>query len=367
MPIIKRKSNVGVVTAAHKRIQNAFKCGLPALFAFSGGKDSICLANVLLEEMNQGNVDPSKVTVVFIDEEAIFDDVERIVRLWRNKFIMAGAKFLWLCLEFKHYNCFNQLTNDESFVCWDQRKKDVWIRQKPEFAIKSHKDVIQGSCSYQEFLIRAAKGCINMVGLRTAESVQRRYALLKGKQGDNKIGYKLYPIHDWSDDDVWLYIKEKGLDFPIEYLYMWQVGATRRQLRISQFFSVDTAGVLVSLGEYYPDLMTRVIRREPNAYLATLYWDSEMFRRSREHKAQDDIKKDFKNESLKMLADVERYFHGKESKQMAQNYKKFILKTSHLLQEKEWKRIYFALVGGDPKGRTLRGVTIDAYRNIKTK
>lgn len=34
------------------------------------------------------------------------------------------------------------------------------------------------------------------------------------------------------------------------------------------------------MNEYYPDLMERIIRREPNAYLAALYWDSEMFGRS---------------------------------------------------------------------------------------
>ena len=39
-------------------------------------------------------------------------------------------------------------------------------------------------------------------------------------------------------------------------------------------FSIDTARNLVKMDEYYPGLMERITRREPNAYLAALYWDS---------------------------------------------------------------------------------------------
>ena len=34
------------------------------------------------------------------------------------------------CLEVKHYNCFNELSNDETFICWDRYKKDVCINGK---------------------------------------------------------------------------------------------------------------------------------------------------------------------------------------------------------------------------------------------
>lgn len=61
----------------------------------------------------------------------------------------------------------------------------------------------------------------------------------------------------------------KGI--PDIYLYLWQAGTRKGQLRVSQFFSVDTARSLVKMNEYYPDLMERVTRREPNAYLAALY------------------------------------------------------------------------------------------------
>lgn len=34
--------------------------------------------------------------------------------------------------------------------------------------------------------------------------------------------------------------------------------------------------------EFYPDLYERVIRREPNADLVMLYWDTDMFRSSKQ-------------------------------------------------------------------------------------
>ena len=72
----------------------------------------------------------------------------------------------------------------------------------------------------------------------------------------------------------------KNVDIPEIYLFLWQSGTRKGQLRVSQFFSIDTAKSLVKMNEYYPDLMERIVRREPNAYLAALYWDSEMFGRS---------------------------------------------------------------------------------------
>lgn len=86
---------------------------------------------------------------------------------------------------------------------------------------------------------------------------------------------QVFPIYDWTDNDVWLFLLRNYVDIPEIYLFLWQSGSSKRQMRVSQFFSVDTARSLVKMNEYYPDLMERVIRREPNAYLAALYWDSE--------------------------------------------------------------------------------------------
>ena len=82
-------------------------------------------------------------------------------------------------------------------------------------------------------------------------------------------------------------------------------------MRVSQFFSIDTARSLVKLNEYYPDLMERIIRREPNSYLAALHWNSEMFGRSSAIRKQNEkgvFEKDYKAALLELFSDMDRNF-----------------------------------------------------------
>lgn len=117
MAIKRCRAGINVLEAAKIRVRNVFSNGLPVYMSFSGGKDSLCLAQVVMGLIQEGAVDSSQLTVHFIDEEAIFPCIEETVKEWRRKFMLAGARFQWFCLEVKHYNCFNQLYNDETFIC----------------------------------------------------------------------------------------------------------------------------------------------------------------------------------------------------------------------------------------------------------
>lgn len=123
MAVKRVASNVDIVTAARQRIKNVFSNGVPVYMSFSGGKDSLCLADLTLKLIQAGEIDPALLTVLFIDEEAIFDCIEETTKAWRKKFLLAGAKFQWWCIEVKHFNCLNELSSDETFVCWDRRKR----------------------------------------------------------------------------------------------------------------------------------------------------------------------------------------------------------------------------------------------------
>ena len=112
MVLVQRELEQDVVSAANERIKNIFANQLPVYLSLSGGKDSITLASLVYDLCVSGEIDKSILTVDFIDEEAVFDDVEAIVKEWRSKFMLIGVKFRWWCIEVKHFNCFNQLTND---------------------------------------------------------------------------------------------------------------------------------------------------------------------------------------------------------------------------------------------------------------
>lgn len=341
--------------AALDRIQMTFDANERIYVMFSGGKDSLSMAGCLEELVDSGDVDPRKIHMVFVDEEAIFDCVDRSVRRWRRKVLDWGGQFYWLCLQFKHYNCFNELSEDESFICWDPRQEDVWVRRPPRFAIRSHPKFKPGD-TYQKFLDRA-KDALHMIGLRTAESYQRQQTIARMLTwtAGQKIPH-VFPTHDWSDGDVWRYLRERKIEIPDVYLFMYKAGIAMRNLRISQFFSIDTARSLVKMFEFYPDLYERIIRREPNAYLAMYYWDSEMFRRRtatrRKLESGETDDRDYQVEALKLLEEKTRIADPESYRRTMT----FLLKFHHVFTPRIWKSVHEMLLAGDPKQRTLRSL-----------
>ena len=226
MAVKRISSDIDVVTAARQRIKNVFSNGVPVYLSFSGGKDSIVLADLTYKLIQAGEINPSQLTVLFVDEEAIFDSIEATAKAWRKKVLLAGAKFQWWCIEVKHFSCLNELSSDETFVCWDRRKRDVWVRQPPPFAIRNHPQLRSRIDNYQSFLPRVTMDGIMITGVRAAESIQRLQYMAalnmgaKGITGTNTI----YPIYDWKTADVWLYLRDQRIEVPEVYLQMYQVG-----------------------------------------------------------------------------------------------------------------------------------------------
>ena len=322
MAIKRCKASIDVVKAAEIRIKNVFNNGLPVFMSFSGGKDTLCMAEITMQLIQRGEINPKQLTVQFIDEEAIFPCIEQTVRDWRKKFLMVGAAFEWFCVEVKHFNCFNSLTNDETFICWDST-------------------------------------------VRAAESIQRltniASMLRAGRTMTNK--HAVFPIYDWTNGDVWKFLYENHVNIPDIYLYLWQSGSSKQQLRVSQFFSVDTARSLVKMNEYYPDLMERVIRREPNAYLAALYWDSEMFGRTsrKRRRLETESDRDYKAELIEVFKNPDRYFPNEHHRYVASRYQRFFMNVSKVATNADYKMIYEGLMSGDPKLRTYRALYTRIY------
>lgn len=362
---VKRELGVDVLTAAKQRIVNTFSNGVKVYMSVSGGKDSIVMMDITYKLMQEGKIDPSLMEAVFIDEEAMYDDVIDIMKLWRKRFMMVGAKFSWYCLEVKHYNCLNSLEDTESFICWDRYKRDSWCRPMPAFAIASHPLCKPREETYQAFCSRLMKDGLNMIGVRVAESVQRRkYISTVLNNGGASHNNNVYPIYDMSDEDIWLYIKENGVQYPKVYEDLYSTGSSKRDLRISQFFSIDTCKVLSRLYEFRPELGEAVMRREPNAYIVQMYWDTEMFRRSsktRKQLEEKQEKKDYKKLTLEMLKNPTNYTQNPHSLKVFDAYKKMVVKQMGQFDEKMWKKMYEALVAGDPKLRTARAIMTMTY------
>lgn len=344
--MIRKEIDITVVQATERRILEVFKNHREVVMSISGGKDSICMSDMVIKTMQKYGIEFSRLLVLFFDEEAMYPDVIELVKKWRMKFLSLGARFLWFCMPIRHYNCCNRLSNDESFYCWEPGKEDVWCRPMPPFAIRNHAQFKVGM-SYQEFSNTVFKDVCQMIGLRSSESLQRKMSVL-----NKRDTMKFYPIYDWKDRDVWLYIKRNDLEIPKTYLYLYKCGVAKNKLRISQFFSIDTIRTLPKLLEFYPDLYERVVRREPNADLVIMYWNTSMFRGSgqdRTFQIEHDWKTKLSIEMKRAAANPENYPGYVSAKRLLSN-------VTNETYSKVYQDIYNVLVAGDPKRRAYRAI-----------
>ena len=358
-------SNIDVVQMARLRIKNAFNSTDTVYLSISGGKDSIVLNDIIYKMCMAGEIDKNKLIVQFIDEEAIYPCVEEIVKSMRKQWMLIGVKFEWYCIECKHFNCFNSLTQDESFICWDRYKKDRWVRDMPPFAITYPPNFNPRVETYQTFLERNNKNGLALTGVRCAESMQRMRNIASALSVQKTQNRKLTPIYDMMDDDIWKYILDNNLDIPKAYIYLYQVGYGKRDMRLSQFFSIDTMKSLVQMCEFYPNLFDRIIKREPNAYMAALYYDTELFRRKKAKTKEDkekDKNTDWKKKTLELL-NKEDYFTTESAKKNRKEMQFMILKFGDKMDNKNYKQVYECLVAGDPKSRTKRAIQLNIIRD----
>lgn len=373
MAIKTMRGNIDVVTAARGRICNALNSGRGVSLSVSGGKDSITLQHLVYKEILSGRAKKDKLRVVFIDEEAMFNDVIENVFTWRSKWLNIGVPFHWYCMEFKHFNCLNTLETDETFITWDRYQECKWVRKLPPFSIRYHSKHKPRIDTYQSFLGRVNKGRVSLIGLRADESIQRLKALSRTKGFYNKEARakssKVYPIYDWSDRDVWLYIKNNDISFPKTYLYLYMCGLPRRSLRISQFFSADTVKSLAPMSEFDQNLLKRITKREKNAYLPILYHGSGMFRSSRKFGNSEKKKSCYtgaKEEAIKMLGEEYR-FKTPASKSTRKAIKGVLYSFSMYMEEKNWRTICDIIIQGDPKNRSVRALYTAISKNKSKK
>lgn len=364
--LVKKELGIDVLTAAKQRIIEIFKYPNRIELSFSGGKDSIVLSDILYNLCVQGKIDKSKLSVSFFDEEAMYDDVVDIVKLWRSKWMDIGVKFTWYCIPIKHFNCLNTMNDEETFICWDERKKDVWCRQKPKFAVSDNEYLIPTKDNYQTWDARR-RSCLNIIsiqGVRASESIQRLKNIANIKNAVANSSGSMFPIYDMTDKDVWLYIKKYGCEIPKAYENLYRVGTAKNKLRISQFFSIDTARSLVSLSEMYPDLMERVTKREPNAYLCAMYWDTEMFGKSTSNRRkleENQEQKDYKSLCFEKIRNIDK--EESESKRKVINKVKHIICKAPNMNDKLYKEAYELIVTGDPKSRKYRAFVSTIFDN----
>ena len=249
---IKKYQEYSVLAASRNRISKTFDEFEKVYVSFSGGKDSSVMLHLVMDEaIKRGR----KVGVLIIDLEAQYVDtikhVEIMAELYKNHIDLH-----WVCLPLLLRNA---VTNFEPrWVCWDENKKDIWVRNMPVQA-KTTKDYpfFVPKMEFEEFMVlfgewySKGKLTAGFIGIRADESLHRYMAIASKKEGllykdfqwTTKVMknlYNIYPIYDWKTEDVWIY-HGKFPDKPHNQIYdkMNMAGVKLSQQRLCQPYGDD--------------------------------------------------------------------------------------------------------------------------------
>ncbi|CAH1521308.1 Co-activator of prophage gene expression IbrA [Vibrio owensii] len=277
----KQEIDIDVETKAKERIRYLYETFGDVAVAFSAGKDSNALLELVIEVANELGKTP--VRVVFFDEEAIHPPtIEFAERTAQREDVI----FEWYCLEFKHRNA---CSNDEPFWhCWDKRYEHLWVREMPDCAITEHSaftfgDTVPDFCNK----IFEYSNTVLVLGIRTQESLRRLRAVLKKKNENYIIRRKhgsmvAYPIYDMSSVDVWKVIADRNADYNRTYDVFNRTRLHDRLLhqRVCPPYGEEPLRGLDLYAECFPELWHKMINRVPGAATAARYGNTELYSRA---------------------------------------------------------------------------------------
>jgi len=210
------------------------------------------MTHLVLDEAIKRN---RKVGLLIIDLEAQYSQtishIEEMVEQYKDH-----IELHWFCGELLLRNAVSDF--EPKWVCWDESKKDLWVRDKPKLASDlSQYDFYHPKMEFEELMViwgkwyAGDKSCAAFIGIRSDESLHRYRAITSRKDGLMHKDYKwttrisanlfnVYPIYDWRTEDIWLFhFKNKHLSYNKIYDMMTRAGVKFSNQRLCQPFGDD--------------------------------------------------------------------------------------------------------------------------------
>ena len=247
--------------------------------AFSGGKDSTVCMHLALEAARARHRLP--LHVYSFDEEAIPPEtVEYMARVAARD----DVAFHWYCVPIQHRNACS--TREPYWYCWEPEKRDLWVRDLPAGAITDYPGLVRkGIAEQMAALFPPSKGSLaNIMGIRTQESLSR-YGAVASKEGflafvnpaAVRHGKNIYPIYDWTTEDVWRAPARFDWDYNRAYDVMEAAGVTRHDQRCAPPFGEQPIRRLHTYKTCWPHLWAKMTARVQGAATAARYANTELY------------------------------------------------------------------------------------------
>lgn len=273
-----------VYEASKERISWTFDNFEKVYVSFSGGKDSTVMIHLVMDEAIKRN---QKIGVLFVDLEGQYkitiDHIQEIYDMYADY-----IEPYWVCLPIHLRNAVSVF--ETHWVCWDENRKQDWIRQLPKKCIndKSYFPFFYEGMEFEDFVpefgswYAEGKTCACFVGIRTSESLNRWRTIASDKKkkfNDKKYTtlvqdnvYNVYPIYDWKTEDLWIFhSKFKDKNHNKLYDLMHMAGLTLHQMRICQPYGDDQRRGLWLFHLIEPETWSKIVARVNGANSGALY------------------------------------------------------------------------------------------------
>jgi predicted phosphoadenosine phosphosulfate sulfurtransferase len=277
-----------VYDAAMERIDYVFRNFDRVYLSFSGGKDSGIMLNLALRWMEENDY-PHKLGIQILDNEANYEMslefMHRMIRANRDR-----LDVYWCCLPIT-LPC-TVSSYDVDWQCWGEHDRERWVRPMPTddyiVNLENHPfDFFRENMDFGAFWDGFAewysqgKTCANMIGIRASESLNRFRAIMNDRKEtmgghmwtkkNTEHTYNVYPIYDWTTDDVWTANGRFEWDYNKLYDMFWKAGVPVSKMRVASPFMSESKS---SLGMYRvidPNAWARLCARVNGANFAATY------------------------------------------------------------------------------------------------
>jgi len=282
----KKYQKYSVLEASKTRISKVFDDFDKIYVSFSGGKDSSVMLHIVMEEAIKRN---KKVGVLIIDLEAQYMDtikhLYQMVELYKSNIDLH-----WVCVPLLLRNAVSNY--QPRWICWDESKKDIWVRDKPNFAkLKKDYPFFIDNMEFEEFIVLFGQWYSDygkyktaaFIGIRSDESLHRYRAIASNKNGlmhndyrwTTKISknlYNIYPMYDWKTEDIWVY-HGKYRNKPHNQIYdkMNMAGVKLSDQRLCQPYGDDQRKGLWLYHILEPEIWYKLILRVNGVNSGALY------------------------------------------------------------------------------------------------
>lgn len=283
--------------AAQARLDVIFNEFDNIIVAFSGGKDSGAMVNLVADYMRERGI-ARKVHLFHLDYEgqyqATTDYVTEVMTSNHDLF-----EPWWVCLPIAAGSAASM--HQDYWTPWHPDQRDLWVRDLPDAPGVIHTENLpEGFPEYEgvrdytfqdqfESWLHRHVGATRtavLIGIRQQESLQRyaainradRIEMYNGHRWTSKISkdvWSVYPIHDWQLEDVWHAHAKHGWTYNRLYDLLLTAGVKPTQMRVASPFISEGIDNLKLYRVIEPVLWARLVGRVNGANFAAIYGGTE--------------------------------------------------------------------------------------------